>query len=71
MNVNEAKLAMERHYGVKHIEASQDTWGTISALSDDESTAYIKPRGMGLPRKTCEIKYLELVWPWSKKKGQE
>lgn len=66
MNTGEIKMAMRNGFFVKL--KNSDFAGTVSCLSDDETTAYIKENGASLFRCAIRIDLLELELTQKRKK---
>jgi len=58
MTTEEAKKAIEQQAPVHQID-NTDAWGTITALSNDETTAYYRPRGVGSFRQSATLTQLQ------------
>lgn len=59
MTIEEAKQAIARKSIIQFIE-EPDRWGIPTCLSDDETTIYYKPCGMGLFRLSARIDQMEI-----------
>ena len=55
MTVDEAKKAIRDKTPVKHEDLTWDSWGTLTCLSDDETTAYYNRKGASLFRSSMTV----------------